>query len=268
MRVALSCLVALTGFSAALSAEEATKGVDVALVSEVATVTAAKPFTVALKVHHHPKFHTYWKNSGVVGVPIKLKWQLPEGFTAGPIQWPTPERVMMAKYPAHGYERDILLLVEITPPAVVPEKVELKAEASWMACADGCYPGNKILTLDFPATAQTAEIAKARAELPQPLQGWTATLESAKDAAEIRVKFTRASGNDAQPGTLYFFSSDEQISSDPPQKIEPLADGFRLIAPRSEYSPKNKASLPGVLVGEKPLAPGAGTAATVEPAYP
>ncbi|MGC4014832.1 MAG: protein-disulfide reductase DsbD family protein [Luteolibacter sp.] len=268
MRVILSSFAALGLLSCVLRAEEATKGVDLSLISEVPAVTASKPFTVALKVHHHLKFHTYWQNSGIVGVPIALKWKLPEGFTAGPIQWATPEKVDMAGHPAHGYERDVLLLVEITPPAQLPSKIELKAEASWMACADGCYPGQKELALDFPAADQSAAIAKARAELPQPLRGWNAALESAKDGPEIRVKFTRSGDNKVDPGKLYFFSSDGQISSDPPQKIEALPDGFRLIAERSEYSPKGCATLPGVLVAEKPLAPEAGKAAVVETAYP
>lgn len=268
MRALIASLAALCLLARPAPAEEATKGVDLSLVSEVATITAAKPFTVALKVHHHPKFHTYWRNSGIVGVPIALKWQLPAGFTAGEIQWATPERVDMAGHAAHGYERDVMLLVEITPTADLPEKVELNAEASWMACADGCYPGRKTLTLGFPAPAEASAIAKARADLPQPLQGWTTILESAKDAPEIRVKFTRAHGNTAAPAKPYFFSSDGQISSDPPQKIETLPDGFRLIAERSEYSPKGCTTLPGVLADEKPLSPKGPTAGTLEPKYP
>ncbi|MFD0892333.1 hypothetical protein KBB96_12965 [Luteolibacter ambystomatis] len=268
MRALFASLAVFYLLARSSSAEEASKGVDLSLVSEVSAITGSKSFTVGLKVHHHPKFHTYWRNSGIVGVPIALKWQLPPGFTAGEIQWATPERVDMAGHPAHGYERDVMLLVEITPPAHPPEKLELKAEASWMACADGCYPGRKTLTLAFPAAAQADAIAKARAELPQPLQGWSATLESAKDAPEIRVKFTRTGGNTADPGKPYFFSSDGQISSDPPQKIEVLPDGFRLIAERSEYSPKGRTTLPGVLVAEKPLASNAVYAAVLEPKYP
>lgn len=259
-----------------LHAEEPTRGVDVSLVSEQKMIAPAKPFTVALKVHHHPKYHTYWQNPGMVGVPISLEWTLPQGFTAGPIQWPYPEKVMMRQYPAYGYERDVMLLVEITPPATMThDQVKLQAKAAWMACAEGCYPGEKTLSLELPVgqessldAAQKDAFAKARAELPQPLNGWKVDLESATDAKEIRVKFTREAGNASDPGRIHFYSSDGQVSSDTEQKIEPLENGFRLILIRSEYSPKGAKMLPGVLMGGKAFSPQQNaTAVTVAPTY-
>jgi DsbC/DsbD-like thiol-disulfide interchange protein len=269
----LGCLALVSpGF-----AVEATVGVDLALVSEASSVAPGKPFAVALKVHHHPDFHTYWQNPGIVGVPFAIEWQLPPGFSAGPLQWPAPQKVDMAGHLAHGYERDILLMTEITPPANISSpRLQLQATASWMACAAGCYPEKKKLTLDLPVAAEAiadpahaAAFAQARAELPRPLEHWNVALESATDAAEIRVKFTPADDKARDPGAVYFFSSDGQISSDPPQRIETLADGgFRLIAPRAQYSPKGRTTLPGVLRGERAFSEGGSLCVTVEPAYP
>lgn len=269
--------VACTALISPVFGDEATVGVDLALISEVSSIAPGKPFTVALKVHHHPDFHTYWQNPGIVGVPFAVEWKLPEGFSAGPLQWPAPQKVDMAGHPAHGYERDILLMTEITPPAgVASPRLQIQATASWMACAAGCYPEKKKLTLDLPAApeatvdpAHAAAFAQARAELPRPLEHWNVSLESSADAAEIRVKFTPADDKARDPGSVYFFSSDGQISSDPPQRIETLVDGgFRLIAPRAQYSPKSRATLPGVLRGERAFSEGSGVCATVEPAYP
>jgi DsbC/DsbD-like thiol-disulfide interchange protein len=269
----LGCVaLASPGFAA-----EATIGVDLALISEVSSVAPGKPFTVALKVHHHPDFHTYWQNPGIVGVPFAIEWQLPPGFSASPLQWPAPQKVDMAGHPAHGYERDILLMTEITPPANVSSpRLQLQATASWMACAAGCYPEKKKLTLDLPVAveaipdpAHAAAFAQARAELPRPLEHWNVELESPRDATEIRVKFTPTEAKARDPGVVYFFSSDGQISSDPPQRIEALAGGgFRLIAPRAQYSPKGRATLPGVLRGERAFSERSGVCVTIEPAYP
>lgn len=272
-------LFSLLGCAALVSpvfADEATVGVDLALISEVSSIAPGKPFTVALKVHHHPDFHTYWKNPGIVGVPFAIEWQLPTGFSAGPLQWPAPQKVDMAGHPAHGYERDILLMTAITPPASLSSpRLQLQATASWMACAKGCYPEKKKLILDLPVAAEAdvdsanaAAFAQARAELPRPLEHWNVVLESPVDAAEIRVKFIPTL-HTSDPGPVYFFSSDGQISSDPPQRIEPLKNGgFRLIAPRAQYSPKGRTTLPGVVRGERPFSAGGGTCATIEPAYP
>lgn len=273
----LFSLLACTALVSPVFADEATVGVDLSLISEVSSIAPGKPFTVALTVHHHPDFHTYWQNPGIVGVPFAIEWQLPPGFSAGPLQWPAPQKVDMAGHPAHGYERDILLMTEITPPAgVASQRIQLQATASWMACAAGCYPEKKKLALDLPVAAEVivdsshaAAFTQARAELPRPLEHWNVVLESPADAAEIRVKFTPADDKARDPGPVYFFSSDGQISSDPPQRIEALADGgFRLIAPRAQYSPKGRAALPGVLRGERAFFEGGGVCATVEPAYP
>ena len=254
--------------------EKPVKGIDIALVAENSSVARGVPFTVGVKIHHHEGFHTYWRNPGIAGVPVKLEWQLPAGFSAGPIQWPYPQKSMMAIHPVHGFERDVMLLVEVTPPAELPARVKLKATASWMACADGCYPGKKELVLELPVEAEAkadpavaASFTSARAELPRPIEGWKAELLSAPDAAEIRVRLTPADDRALPPGDIYFFSSDGQISSDPPQRVEKTPDGtgFEIIAARSPYGPKGKSTLPGVLVSSRPLSKGGPSFASIEP---
>lgn len=279
MRFFVTQVIAASLACSFLQAEEKpTVGVDLKLLSEVTAITPGKSFTVALSVHHHDGVHTYWKNPGIVGVPISLEWQLPEGFTAGDIQWPVPELVDMAGHPAHGHTRDILLLVDITPPkSLAKGPIELRANSRWMACGDGCHPGEKAFALSLPtaegkstvAASNTAgAIAEARAALPRPLSGWTVTLETPADGMEIRAKFICNGGTVPDLGKVYFYSADGQISSSPVQKIEPLENGFRLIAERAEYGPKGQKTLPGVVVTEKPFSPDLGTAVTVEPAYP
>ena len=106
---------------------------------------------------------------------------------------------------------------------------------------------------------------KARQELPRPLQGWSTELLSAPDAEEIRFRVTPATGNAADPGELYFFSSDGQISSDPPQRVVKTDGGYEITAERSPYGPKNKASLPGVLISSTGFTKDGTKFATIEP---
>ena len=269
MKSALLALLLLAPLSAIAepvvaspAATTATKGVDVSLISESSAVAAGKKFTVGLKIHHHEGFHTYWRSPGIAGVPVKIDWQLPEGFKAGPIQWPYPERSMMAIHPVHGFERDVLLMVEITPPATLAgSQAELKATASWMACADGCYPGKKELSLTLPVAAQASPdpatkeaFAKARTELPRPLEHWKVELLSAADATEIRLRLSPADDQALAPVEPYFFSSDGQISSAPVQTVQVKEGGvIEITAPRAEYGPKVGKSLPGVLLSKSPL---------------
>ena len=252
------------------------KGVAVSLVSENRSIAAGKSFTVALKIHHQAGFHTYWENPGIAGVPTQIAWQLPEGFCAGAIQWPYPEKSLMATHPVHGFERDVMLLVEIQPPAKISStKANLKATATWMACADGCYPGKIDLDLVLPVSTDAEadpgaaeSFAKARQEIPQPLENWSAELVSAADAPEIRLRLTPESPGAALPADVYFFSSDGQVSSDQPQRLEAAKDGtFEIIAQRAAYGPKGKKDLPGVLASASPLGKNGPQFARIAPKY-
>ena len=40
-----------------------------------------------------PGWHGYWLNPGDAGLPMDVKWQLPTGFSAGPLRYPVPTRL-------------------------------------------------------------------------------------------------------------------------------------------------------------------------------
>src|SRR5664279_3392621 len=60
------------------------------LVAQESSIQPGRPFWVALKMIHEEHWHSYWINPGT-GYPTSLEWKLPEGFSAGPIVWPTPQ---------------------------------------------------------------------------------------------------------------------------------------------------------------------------------
>ena len=67
--------------------------VSVSLVSEYEALVAGRTQTVAVRLHPDDGWHTYWRNPGDTGLPTRVDWQLPDGVTAGAIQWPVPERI-------------------------------------------------------------------------------------------------------------------------------------------------------------------------------
>ena len=232
---------------------EKPQGLDISLISEVKAITAGKPFTVGLHIRHHKGFHTYWQNPGIVGMATAIEWKLPPGFTAQPIQWPYPELTTMASHPCHGYERDVTLLVTITPPKKLPNSpINLTAKTRWMCCAKDCYPGFKDFTLTLPVSVkpsinpQSAKlIQKARTEIPKSSADWKTTLLSKPDAPTIRLQITPPNKSVVP---TYLFSTDGQISSDQKQTFTPQPNGSFLIhIPRSEFSPQHKTSLPAII---------------------
>ena len=63
------------------------------LVAESDAIVPGQPLQLALKLAHEKEWHTYWQVPGDSGLPTRIEWQLPAGFTAGPIEWPYPHRL-------------------------------------------------------------------------------------------------------------------------------------------------------------------------------
>ena len=104
--LALAFAAAVTFLSAADS-----KNVTAQLVVEPSSIAAGVPVTVALKLVHAPGWHTYYKEPGDSGLPTKIDWVLPEGFSAGEILWPVPQRIELPPLVNFGYEGEAALLV-------------------------------------------------------------------------------------------------------------------------------------------------------------
>ena len=140
-------------------------------------------------------WHTYWRNPGDSGQATKIVWDLPAGFKAGEIEWPSPHRFELPPLVNYGYAKQAVHLVEVTAPAALPSgsDVSLHAKVSWLVCADLCIPENADLQLRLPVTSGPGAVdpdseklfAAARSELPAraPATGARNRRRSARDRA-------------------------------------------------------------------------------------
>ena len=118
-----------------------TPHVEAQLVSDQLSAQPGKPVLVGLKLRMIPDWHTYWKNPGDSGLPTRIHWELPQGWKAGPIQWPYPSLLPVGPLMNYGYEDDVVLLSELTPPAdAKPGTADIKARVEWLVCKDICVP--------------------------------------------------------------------------------------------------------------------------------
>lgn len=178
----LLALILLTGTAAqAASSVVTTPHLRAELVSETSTVEAGRPFWVALRFTLQPGWHTYWKNPGDSGEAPRIRWQLPDGFSAGEIQWPPPERLPVGPLMNFGYSGEAWLPVLITPPTRLDAAtVSLRASATWLVCKEDCIPerGDFALTLPVGALAPSplaAVFEELRDRMPRalPSADWT-----------------------------------------------------------------------------------------------
>src|SRR6187455_602013 len=128
-----------------------TEHVEARLVTERASAQPGKPIIVGLQLRMAPHWHTYWKNPGDSGLPTKIQWELPAGWKAGAIQWPYPKPLPIGPLTNYGYEDEVVLLSELTPPAdAAPGTVAIKAKAEWLVCKDICIPEKGELDIALP----------------------------------------------------------------------------------------------------------------------
>lgn len=126
-----------------------------------------KPFTATVVLDLQPGWHTYWQYPGDSGLPPKVAWHLPEGWTAGPIEFAIPHQFSEpGDMIVYGYEKQQLLRAVITPPKDLPKNqiFEIKASLTWLACKELCVPGSADVQLrvlgptDGPIGWQSASV--------------------------------------------------------------------------------------------------------------
>lgn len=143
------------------------------LLANTKAVEPGKPFLVGVRFEMAKGWHLYWEFPGESGEPPKIQWQLPEGFKAGPIQWPLPHSLVTAGVIfTNVYDDELILPVEITPPSQIDQKeIILSAKVRWFICSDSCVPGSAELALTLPVGPGEPDHAdlfkRAQAALPQ-----------------------------------------------------------------------------------------------------
>lgn len=162
---------------ASSSGWQSAKHLQAELVSEYTAVQVGD--TVLLALHFIPDehWHTYWVNPGDSGLATSIDWQLPQGVTAGAIQWPTPQFFSIPPMMNYGFAGPTILLTELKIPAdFSSQQVEIFAKVDWLVCEEICIPAAADFQLTLPVAnaAERSEyaaelIAKARASQPQPL---------------------------------------------------------------------------------------------------
>lgn len=171
----LVTLLTVIPFFSAHAQEEGNNGpyVKIRLVPEHSTIKPGDDITIAIEQTIAPGWHTYWKNPGDSGAAPRINWKLPEGFTAGEIEWPVPHKIPMGPLVNYGYENEVILLQTLKIPATIADgSLTLAADIDILVCKEICIPesGTYEITLNNPeiTTDNTPYIKKARALTPVP----------------------------------------------------------------------------------------------------
>lgn len=224
--------------------------VKASLVAADTSVQPGKSTTVALRLEHELRWHSYWINAGT-GYATSLEWELPDAWKAGDIQWPTPNLIKDShgNVTGHGYDGVVYLPVELTVPADAKpgEDVMLAAEAKWLMCADVCIPGQAALSLTLPVSAEMpppdAAVRAELAKMPMPEAHASWKMTATRSTKEVTLIVTGAQS----VGAPHFFSEDAYIQYDQPQSVGGSANELKITMPIAADANVETQSLVGVL---------------------
>ena len=235
-----------------------TPHLEVELVSAARTIEPGKPFTVALRLRPDEHWHTYWKNPGDSGMATAIQWSLPAGFAAGPIEWPAPQRIPIPPLANFGYEGEVLLLTQLRPPATLEpgRTVALRANAEWLVCKDICLPGSAALEAPLRVASGVPEadphwgivLAEARRALPQPLDGWSASVSQSGTSIAIRLRPERETGHELRK--LVFFPDEDGIIENAAEQTQQRDGDAVVLRVKAAGGIGSRTVLAGLLVAD------------------
>jgi thiol:disulfide interchange protein/DsbC/DsbD-like thiol-disulfide interchange protein len=238
----------------AVSASADAPHVHVQLVVPVSAFNRGQAADAGLYFKIDPGWHVYWMNAGDAGEPPHMKWTLPEGITAGPLEFPAPKRLPLGPLMDFGYENEVLFPFKLNVSQTAkPGWAILHAKVDWLVCQASCIPGKAELEVtrgvaDHPGHSvlladDEALFKRLSGRLPKPLPpGVKAGFQPTNEGFRLFVDTGREESEAA------FFPADQDIIDNPaPQKMEPVPNGLSLSLKKDANLSANPAQLKGVL---------------------
>ena len=111
----------------------------ISLIKDHSDFVPGTSINIGLKVSMDKGWHTYWRNPGDSGGPIKIDWDLPNGFSISDIKWPLPEKIEYPPLMTYGYENFVIYPMVLSIPADYTDDY-FEMDANILICADVCIP--------------------------------------------------------------------------------------------------------------------------------
>ncbi|MEM9242709.1 MAG: thioredoxin family protein [Pseudomonadota bacterium] len=114
----------------------------VSLFTNADVVKPGQTFYAVFHLQLKPGWHSYWINPGESGLAPAVNWQLPSNFTAAPIEYLPPKRLILDNFVTFVYERQADYIIPITATAnAATGKYNIYANFDYLICSkDACEP--------------------------------------------------------------------------------------------------------------------------------
>jgi thiol:disulfide interchange protein DsbD len=147
---------------AEISARVDTERASSVLAAETEGVAPGGVLNLVFQQSLKPGWHVYWSNPGDSGLPLDFRWTLPEGFVAGEIDYPSPERIPLPPLVNYGHVGSPVFRTRLSAPkdARIGDTATVSLKAQWLICADICVPETGEFQLSIPIVEEPQENAQ------------------------------------------------------------------------------------------------------------
>ncbi|QDK42368.1 hypothetical protein DOM21_13125 [Bacteriovorax stolpii] len=116
---------------------------------------------LVLSFKNFPEWHTYWKNPGDAGLPIKNSFSINQKEIAFEEQeWPVPKKfIQPGNLWGYGYEGEYSLFYKLTKDKLVQiTNQEISLDSKWLSCKHICIPGQQKAKFKFNQLSEKIDI--------------------------------------------------------------------------------------------------------------
>jgi len=254
-RFSLPLVILVLGFAVTRGAAAqsfTTAHAKVTLVAENNSLQPGKTALVGVLFDLEKGWHIYWVNPGDSGEPPKIQWQLPEGFQAKEIRWPTPVRLGAGTVVDYGYEGRVLLPVPIQVPAAyaAAKPVTLSANIRYLICREVCIPAKAQASLSIPSANASSDAAARelfRGAFDNSPKAWPAGWKAQVSDNGGFFLLSLDTGT-SQPRATFFPLEEDQVDNAAVQGLAATPRGVQIKLKKSDQLTKPITALKGVVV--------------------
>lgn len=225
--------------------------------SNVKSVQPGGSFWIGLRMKMDPEWHVYWRNPGDSGLPPSIAWRLPDGATAGLIQWPYPKRINVGPLTSFGFEEEVIFWSEMRLPVHLSlNELNVRAKIDWLACKIECIPGQAELSLILPVVKEAEQNIETSERLAKDQFTWPARqsdwkISAREDEKNFMLLLSAADPQENIKSLQFFPYNDALIQHAVAQELRFENDGYILTIPKSSLITKRVDTLEGILVSDK-----------------
>ena len=174
---------------------------EVSLVKFSSPVDTSKNL-IGIKMDMQKNWHTYWKNPGDSGGPIKVKWKTHNNIEISDIKWPSPQMIPYEPLMTYGYKDFVIFPFEyINWMDGLTSYIE--ASIDFLICDDICVPEKALIQTGLDDIPEDPSLNRWYEMVPSTV---LPTLVEIKDKF-INIRFS----NNEEINSVYFYIDKQNI---------------------------------------------------------